>query len=459
MKYNFVITVIVLLLSLSFRGLAQQDTVKSDTATLEPDFRYLLMDDETEVEYPVFKPVIGLGYGIITFRGDVNDIYNGSPMVGRTAFNFSVARRLSKNVNVNFQGINGKLTGNERGPDRYLNFKTDFLNIGVNFEYNFRHLIIKPTPVIPFLSLGLESFSFNSKADMYDANGNLYHFWSDGSIRNIAENPLTAHTSTILQRDYNYETDVRELDLDGLGKYNQTAFGLPISLGADMKVTDRVSIRMAVTYHMLFNDLIDNVSEVGTGIRQGNSANDKFWYSHVSLRLDLFSPPKMTILDIHYQGIDFIALDLEDEDNDHVRDIDDNCPGTPPGIKVTDKGCPIDTDNDGIPDYLDLEKNSAPKAIVNTKGVTMTDDEIIALGSRPGVLRSEMYDYYPSMRGTKGFITFYLEIPEKFKHLDINDNERVDLDELMQAIDDFFDMKSKLSLEEIYELNDFFFDQ
>lgn len=459
MKHNTLIKTIFLILGLQFFLQAQEDTLDSNVLPLEADFRFLLMDDETEVEYPVFKPVLGVGYGIVTFRGDVNDIYNGSPMVGKTALNFSISRRLSKNININFQGINGKLTGNERGPERYLNFKTDFLDMGVNIEYNFRHLLVKPTPVLPFFSLGLESFSFNSKADMYDANGNLYNYWSDGSLRNIPENPLTAHTSIILQRDFIYETDLRELDLDGLGKYQQTAFGVPISLGADMKVTDRVSIRMAVTYHMLFTDLLDNVSSEGTDIRQGNKSNDKFWYSHVSLKFDLFSPPKLSIFDIHYLDIDFIALDLEDEDSDHVRDIDDLCPGTPGGVKVNEKGCPIDTDNDGIPDYRDKEKNSAPKAIVNTSGVTMTDDEIIALGSRPGVKRSEMYDYYPSMKGTKGFITFYLEVPNKFKHLDKNDNERIDLDELIHAVDSFFDMKSELSLEEIYELNEFFFDQ
>ncbi len=42
-----------------------------------------------------------------------------------------------------------------------------------------------------------------------------------------------------------------------------------------------------------------------------------------------------------------------DADGDGVADAKDKCPDTPKGVKVDEKGCPIDTDGDGIPDYLD----------------------------------------------------------------------------------------------------------
>jgi outer membrane protein OmpA-like peptidoglycan-associated protein len=44
---------------------------------------------------------------------------------------------------------------------------------------------------------------------------------------------------------------------------------------------------------------------------------------------------------------------VNDQDKDGVPDKDDDCPDTPPGVKVDENGCPLDTDNDGIPDYED----------------------------------------------------------------------------------------------------------
>jgi len=42
-----------------------------------------------------------------------------------------------------------------------------------------------------------------------------------------------------------------------------------------------------------------------------------------------------------------------DSDGDGVPDYLDKCPGTPAGVKVDKDGCPLDSDGDGIPDYLD----------------------------------------------------------------------------------------------------------
>jgi len=42
-----------------------------------------------------------------------------------------------------------------------------------------------------------------------------------------------------------------------------------------------------------------------------------------------------------------------DSDGDGVPDYLDKCPGTPKGVKVDKAGCPLDSDGDGVPDYLD----------------------------------------------------------------------------------------------------------
>lgn len=42
-----------------------------------------------------------------------------------------------------------------------------------------------------------------------------------------------------------------------------------------------------------------------------------------------------------------------DTDGDGVPDSRDACPGTPSGVAVDERGCPLDSDGDGVPDYRD----------------------------------------------------------------------------------------------------------
>lgn len=56
---------------------------------------------------------------------------------------------------------------------------------------------------------------------------------------------------------------------------------------------------------------------------------------------------------LHTVGLTFNFGKKHDEDGDGVADRDDKCSGTPSGVAVDKKGCPLDKDNDGVADYLD----------------------------------------------------------------------------------------------------------
>lgn len=47
------------------------------------------------------------------------------------------------------------------------------------------------------------------------------------------------------------------------------------------------------------------------------------------------------------------GLGKTDSDGDGVKDKKDECPDTPAGVQVDEKGCPLDRDGDGVPDYKD----------------------------------------------------------------------------------------------------------
>jgi OOP family OmpA-OmpF porin len=68
-----------------------------------------------------------------------------------------------------------------------------------------------------------------------------------------------------------------------------------------------------------------------------------------------------------------------DSDGDGVPDYLDKCPDTPAGVKVNPNGCPIDSDGDGVPDYLDKCPDTPKGAKVDANGCTMKLTEKVSI--------------------------------------------------------------------------------
>jgi hypothetical protein len=423
-----------------------------------------LLRKEIVVENPVYKPVVGFGAGILNFYGDVrNDFIN--PMVGNYAFRLNVSTfidRKTRNFAGNFFLYTGALTGNERSfnnPARNLNFRSEIVSFGINGEYNFGHIFKNENAVIrPFISTGIEIIAFNSKGDIYDAEGRQYYYWSDGSIRDIDEANKNTLNNHVLTRDWNFETDLREQNLYNLGSYNRTTFAIPVDIGLDFRVNYRVKMRLGASGHFTFTDLIDNVSWQGEGVT-GNERNDHFTFTYLTMHLDLFSDPKVRVEELKFAELDdFDYTMFEDEDRDGIIDAADDCPHTPAGVDVDTLGCPYDTDDDGVPDYIDREDNTAAGAFVDDYGVTLTEDEIIAkLDFSDAVERKDLALYNTVLEA--GSRMSFGELPAKFRSVDIDKDAYLSFDELLKAIDDFFDYRSELTTDEVYRMINFFFAQ
>jgi outer membrane protein OmpA-like peptidoglycan-associated protein len=56
---------------------------------------------------------------------------------------------------------------------------------------------------------------------------------------------------------------------------------------------------------------------------------------------------------MHTIGIGFGLFSWKDSDGDLIPDKHDKCPETPKIAAVDERGCPVDTDADGVPDYID----------------------------------------------------------------------------------------------------------
>ena len=448
------------------------NSFSSDTSDFSFDTSGFFTFTQEEVEqYLVYKPILYVGWGNLSFLGDVRDNYYTNPLVGRHPFTAGINRKINQEFSLDFNIIKGNMSGIERNNGRNLNFMTDVFIGGVSVNYNFGHILKKPNVflpleeqriLLPFFSLGIESIFFNSKTDMKDAQGRTYHYWSDGTIRDLPEKPENEMSSVVLQRDYVYETDLRELDLDGLGKYRQTGFAIPIGLGVDFNFSKRTMLRVGASYHMSFDDLIDNISTAGKADRKGDAKNDNFFYTYISFKFDIFKSEKVVELDdMGLNTIDFEAIDNADEDQDGVIDLWDESPETPESVEVDSVGRPIDSDVDGVPDYRDGEKFSEDTAIVGTDGVTLTDEQKIYLTTMPEAIdEDQICLYYPALCGmTPLQKRRYEEVPQNFKSVDKNNDGYISLDELNDVLDAYFDFKTNLTIDDIYELTNFFFAQ
>jgi len=448
-----------IILSVLFLGLSQ--------AVLSQDEFDSLLIREIVVQNPVYKPVLGLGVGITNFYGDVQNDYINN-MVGMYGFRATISTYLDSKRSFigNFHLIYGSLTGNERDLDnleRNLNFQSDIIVFGLNLEYNFAHFFSNPDPVIrPFVSAGIENLSFDSKGDLhYKMNDSVtyeYNYWSDGTIRNIEESKRNLGPNVVLSRDWSYETDLRELQgADSI--YTKNTFAIPVDLGIDFRVTDRVTMRLGTSLHLSFSDFIDNVGWEGTQVT-GDFTNDYFSFTYLSMHLDLFSPPRVITEELLFAELGEYDYDMfDDEDADGVFDISDNCPGTPPGIEVDTLGCPYDDDYDGVPNYLDREKDTPEGSFVDDDGITIADDELIALVNFPdAVPRSQLHLYLEGTFAVGDRMTL-AEMPEKFHPLDMDGDGYLSFNEMLSSIDAFFDFETELDSDDVYSIINFFFKQ
>ncbi len=426
----------------------------------EIDYDSLLQRIDT-VENPVYKPVVSFSYGVLNFRGDVRNSFV-SPAIGNNAASVNLSTFVDRKHNfiANFSFLLGNLSGNTYSYtdiSRNLNFRSSVSSIGANVEYRFGHFIEKDALIRPYVSLGVGILNFSAKGDLVDANGLTYYYWSDGSIKDAPES--LPGEALPLYRDYDYETDLRlrEQEEFGLGDYSQNALVFPVGLGSHFRINSRAFFSLGISYNYAMTDMLDNVAYEGTSI-VGSKGNDSFIFSHLSLHFDLFSDPATRTVDLLYADVEFDPLLFDDEDGDFVLDVSDRCPGTPYGVEVDTVGCPLDSDMDGVADYLDQELDTERDAWVDEEGVTVSEEEFLAaMDLRENAMPREEVEYYMAIISGKYRLDSRVEIPENFQSLDINGDGYLSFEELLLVIDKYFDFQ--LDLEEVRLLNEFFFSQ
>lgn len=324
----------------------------------------------------ITPPTIGLGAGLISFYGDLRDYKYGNPFVSNPVYELYLHQPVTNYLSFNLYYMFGTVKVEERRLKRNLNFESELRVSGLSLEYNFDNFLKPKRSFSPFITAGVEMIEFNSKTDLLNGSGSKYNYWSDGTIRNLPENSPGSEFAVEIQRDYVYETDIREARFDGKGLYPERSLAIPVGIGGNVKITNQINLRIASTFHFTFTDMIDGVDRKSTERVGGDRANanyDYFLASTISLTYNFRKID--TEADYVNEVIDFYAYDPSDYDEDGVIDFMDKCPNTPPNVEVDTLGCPIDSDGDGLADYIDKEINSLGTT-VNSEGIYLTDEMI-----------------------------------------------------------------------------------
>lgn len=425
--------------------------------------------EEVENPNPDYMPHVGFGYGMFGYLGEVKNegftLLSGKPGA-KINVNFFLDKNHHTKMNLYVLTL-GKLEGNKyefKGDnlqDQNLNFQTDLNSFGLNVHYDFDHWIKKRSYIRPFVSFGAEFVLFSSKTDLSTRINNqrvFYNYWSDGTIRDIPE--AENRPGRIINRDFDYETDIKGTDLYKAGTYNQWTFAFPLDLGLEFKVSERTRLRLATSYHYTLTDFLDGLSTQTTP--KGESGSDAFTYTYLSLHLDLFSDDETILLNKLFADVEnFDYALIDDEDGDLVSDINDMCLKTPQGIEVDTTGCPFDDDLDGVPNHIDKE-TSNPGAIVDNEGREIPDNLIWENLNMEGIYRAEVPLFLEMMNrlaASNSRRQGKIDIPEKFKSVDADNDGFISFDEVLKTIDKFFDYEVDFTTEDVYELNELFFAQ
>jgi hypothetical protein len=221
-------------------------------------------------------------------------------------------------------------------------------------------------------------------------------FFGDNGSENFSSDidGLGLHLGYTVDQFYK-QSKIKPILFLGIQKFNVSNAGntsdaimIPFGFGLRMDITERLEFDIALNFGLGMGDIDMTEADNADGYSSLN----------FSIHYDLFTPADNDndayFDDSYYADVDFIKLEAEDEDSDLVVDTEDYCPQTPIGVKVDENGCPLDDDKDGIPNYIDEEKNTEEGSLVDEKGVKLSKAKYQSMYSDLEVASRKYANFY-----------------------------------------------------------------
>ncbi|MEZ5022471.1 MAG: DUF6089 family protein [Chitinophagales bacterium] len=229
---------------------------------------------EVQAQKKELKWSVGGGVGMLNYYGDLSHRFINAKE-SRLGYNAFLERSINTSLSIRIAYLNGSLEGSDRGEQlifrnnpvnnptyfRSLNFKTDFHDLNLYLVYNFDNGKIqsKQAKVSPYFFVGFGVGKFSPSADLFNADGQRYYYWSDKTIRDIDENDPLSAAAQIIELDGVYETNLADLDLET--NYSLFKFQVPVGLGLKFKFNEIVRFQLETQFIYTFTDYLDDVSD------------------------------------------------------------------------------------------------------------------------------------------------------------------------------------------------------
>ena len=272
-------------------------------------------------------PKLGISTGGLIGFTDIRSVDYKPRLSNKFAYQVYLEKPIKKIFSIGLNFTTGKIYGSQTIQGIDLNFQTTVFSQSVRFGYNF-FPFIKPKPGFnwyPYLGIGAGIITWRAKGDYKDSKGKYYADYD---------------ANQAIIKDNIFETDLRQANLDRFGRYPQIAFEVPVFWGFDARIYKGLNARVNAEYHIGFSDMLDNISSQGSGPRQGKNGYDNLLAISIGINYNLA----------------FAESDEskpQDLDADGIADSKDQCDKTPAGVRVDNKGCPVDDNSNGISDYLE----------------------------------------------------------------------------------------------------------
>lgn len=145
---------------------------------------------------------------------------------------------------------------------RALNFRSELntLELGFRTYLDNGSWLNYDARFAPFLSIGAGAGTYVVRVDQFDASGQRYNYWRDGTVRDLPEGSPNAAQAVITGQDGKYETNVTALATEDDKPNDAYFFYIPAQLGLKFRVSQYFSLELAYGFNWTFTDHLDDIS-------------------------------------------------------------------------------------------------------------------------------------------------------------------------------------------------------